>query len=169
MFPVPFQYFDSRALPEMMMNFMMCGVVFGIPTLLLMFGVGCLLRKFKPGPLQLLSHLRFPSAMKVVLLAFLFGAATGIYESWTYHRDLSNDNGKWYDYFLAVPGVPGDAMANVYGGDWQDDEAWDYRSDIAILNGLFWASVAFVGVFPMRFGFRGFYRTMPPVPIAAVT
>jgi hypothetical protein len=45
-------------------------------------------------------------------------------------------------------------MANSYGGDWQWDEAWDYRSDIAIWNGLFWVSVGTVAASLLMFGFR---------------
>jgi hypothetical protein len=162
MFEVPFQSVNLQALPEMLADFFMCWMLFGTPALLLMLGTGWLLRRFKVHRFRIMRHLRFwEAALVLLVLAFLFGAATGTYEAWTYHRDLFHDHGGWYDFFLAVPGVPGDAMANVYGGDWQDDEAWDYRSDIAILDGLFWASIMTPGVFVMRFGFRRLGVTAP--------
>jgi hypothetical protein len=38
-------------------------------------------------------------------------------------------------------------IANAYRGDWQDDAAWDYRSEIAIWNGVFWLGVAGTAAF----------------------
>lgn len=76
------------------------------------------------------------------MIGLLFGLITGYFEAWTYRDCYKPDHkDRWYEVF-AVFGAPGEAMANSYAGDWQDDEAWDFRSDISILNGLFWTTVA---------------------------
>ena len=55
-----------------------------------------------------------------------------------------------------------------YGGDWQEDEAWDYRGDIAVLNGLFWMSVGVVGMLAVRFLSRPIRSSNIPTPNKAL-
>lgn len=162
MCPQPFQYLTLKDLPDVFDAFIMSWMVFGLLTVLVIFGASCLLKGLKIDQASIFKHLHFRSAaLSLVLLALLFGMAAGYFEAWTYRLDFQKQTAGWYD----VPGIfggPGDLMANSYGGDWQDDEAWDYRSDIAIWNGLFWTSVAAVGVLVMRFVFRNLFAIAPP-------
>lgn len=80
------------------------------------------------------------------------GATTGYFNVWDDHHYWANrapEKQEWYEIFT-VFGWPGDAMANSYGGDWQADEAWDYRSDIVTWNALFWTSIGIGGIFVVR-------------------
>jgi hypothetical protein len=56
-------------------------------------------------------------------------------------------------------------MANSYGGDRQADEAWGYRSDITVWNGLFWMSIAVAGTVVIHFATRRRqYHKINPIP-----
>jgi hypothetical protein len=160
MFPMPFQCLSAGNLPDVFGWFVMSWMVMGVPSILVLFGASCLFKGFKLDRMAIFKHLGFWRAGLTVLLL----AAAGYYEAWTYRAEMQPpaNVSHWY-YYLAIPGVPGDMMANSYGGDWQDDEAWDYRSDIAIWNGLFWTSVAAIGLVVMRFVFRHLYTFTPPV------
>jgi hypothetical protein len=116
-------------------------MLFGIPTLLGTVGVGIF---FKPLRAR---HIRF----SFPVLGLVFGLATGFFNAWDDHHYYSTGcQNHWYDV-VAIFGTPGDGMANSYGGDWQEDEAWEYRADIATLNALFWTSVATAAMLLMRF------------------
>ena len=151
MFPEPFQYMDARYLPDVLGLFFMSWVVFGIPSLVAMIGVSYPLMRFEICRFEFLKRPGFRfGVLSIPLCGLVFGMSTGYFAAWTYRYDLeTRQDSSWCDV-AALPGAPGDAMANTYGGDWQDDEAWDYRSDIAILNGLFWMSVATGGMFLIR-------------------
>lgn len=148
MFPPPFQYFrmDSGILSEFIECCVICWIILGIPSLAIVFGLSRL-RIFRHPRWRPIAWLLLP------LLGLFFGLATGYFNVWTDHQSSTTGQDHWY-YFFSLFGAPGDGMANSYGGDWQWDEAWDYRSDIAIWNGLFWVSVATTGAFLLRFVFR---------------
>jgi len=102
-------------------------------------------RYFGLSYLPVFRRLRWQSMVWLLpLLGLLFGLATGYLNVWGDHQC---DSAGGQDQLYYLFGAPGNEMANSYGGDWQWDEAWDYRSDIAIWNGLFWVSVATAGVF----------------------
>ena len=85
----------------------------------------------------------------VILLSlggFLFGVATGYYGVWWDHQFDPAYTGTHGASLLAFAGAPGDVIANSYGGDWQQDEAWDYRIDITVWNGLFWVGLTIVAL-----------------------
>jgi hypothetical protein len=89
----------------------------------------------------------------IILLALgscLFGLGTGYYSVWWDHRFDPAYTGTHGFSLLAIPGAPGDMIANSYGGDWQQDEAWFYRFDITIWNGLFWAGAAVMALVTAR-------------------
>jgi hypothetical protein len=104
-------------------------VFFGLPALMLFGALGFFWRRLRT------RHVR----SLLPLVGLVFGLAAGYFAVWADHcwYRFSPQNFHWTEP-LAVFGAPGDAMANSYGGDWQDDEAWDYRGDITVLNGLFW-------------------------------
>ena len=133
-------------LPGFIESWVGCWIILGLPSLAVIFGLSYL---------PFFRRLRWQSvAWSLPLLGLLFGLATGYFNAWGQHQyDTSGGQDHWY-YLFGLFGEPGDGMANSYGGDWQSDEAWDYRSDIAIWNGLFWVSVAAVGVFLFRFVVR---------------
>lgn len=85
----------------------------------------------------------------IPLAGCLLGIATGYYSEWWSHNFDPVYTGvgePWWTIF----GAPGDIIANSYGGDWQADEAWDYRGDIMFWNGLFWTILAFVTLMTCR-------------------
>jgi len=146
--PLPFQYMPVRAWADVPLWFLGMGLLFGIPTLGLVF----VLARF--GPLKR-ARLR-TIVLLLPLMGLLFGAVTGYFNVWDDHHYWLNrapEKQEWYEIFT-VFGWPGDAMANSYGGDWQADEAWDYRGDIVTWNTLFWTSVAVGGIFVVRFSRR---------------
>lgn len=142
MFPRPFQNFsiDSYMLPDFITSWLFSWVLLGIPSLIVIFGLSYL---------PIFRRLRWRSVAWILpLLGLLFGLAMGYLNAWGDHQcNSAAGQDHWYYLF----GSPGNGMADSYGGDWQADEAWDYRSDIAIWNGLFWVSVATLGVFLFRF------------------
>jgi hypothetical protein len=140
---LPFQQMHLSNLTEIAGIFVMCWLIFGVPCLLLVLVVGHLIKRFRIHRIRFLKQMRFSMlAWMVPMAGILFGAGMGYLEAWSYHYDLEiRSDQSWVDV-LAIPGTPGDGMANVYGGDWQDDEAWDYRDDIATWDALFWGSVA---------------------------
>ena len=142
MFPRPFQYFEARHLADVLQFFVMSWVILGIPGIPAIFGIRFLLRKLKIYRLGFYRRMVFrPILLSVSMAGLIFGLVTGYFEAWTQRDSYKPEyKDRWYDA-LGIFGVPGDAMANSYGGDWQDDEAWDYRSDISIWNGLFWMTV----------------------------
>jgi hypothetical protein len=147
MFPRPFQNFtvDSYMLPDFIASWVFCWIFLGIPVLAVIL---CLSR------LPIAQRLRpRPAVWLLPLLGLLFGLTTGYFNAWSDHQSAITGQDHWY-YFCDLFGAPGNGMANSYGGDWQWDEAWDYRTDIAIWNGLFWVSVATVGASLLTFGFR---------------
>jgi len=150
---LPFQYLSLRDLPGVMGWFFDCWIYFGVPSVLAMLGASYVIKRLKLGHFRVFRHVSFRSiALSLPLAGFLFGLSSGYFEAWTYQLDPRQPD-PWYCVF-AIPGAPGDMMANSYGGDWQDDEAWDYRGDISIWNGLFWASVATAGVLAINIVFR---------------
>ena len=165
--PLPFQNLSLNNLTDVFQWFIMSWMFLGMLAMLGIFAASCLLKKLKVDRLGVFRRRRFRSvALALLLLAFLFGLTTGTFEAWTYRRDLQRPAPHWYD-FVAIAGAPGDMMANAYAGDWQDDEAWDYRSDIALWNGCFWTSVMAVGAFVGRFVFRNLDSFAPQVPDAS--
>lgn len=148
---------ELRNLPEVLGGFAMCWLIFGIPTLLAVLVSGILIKRFQIHRLGILKRVRFSAVVwSVPLAGLIFGASTGYLAAWAERYDFQHgldQSGSWLDV-VAFPGAPGDAMANSYGGDWQDDEAWDYRGGITILNAMFWTSVAGVGVLVIWFVFR---------------
>ena len=157
MFSRPFQYFtvDSYMLPDFIGSWVSCWLFFGIPSLAVIFGLSYL---------PIFRRRRWQSVTwQLPLLGLLFGLAMGYFNAWGSHQyDAAGGQDHWYYLF----GVPGNGMAESYGGDWQSDEAWDYRSDIAIWNGLFWVSVATVGAFLFRFVIRRHTPNKSPEPTA---
>jgi hypothetical protein len=135
----------------MLTDFIFGWMVLGIPSLIIIFALSRLL---------IFRRLRWQAIAWILPLAgLLFGLATGYLNAWGDHQcDTAGGQDHWYYVF----GYTGNGIANSYGGDWQWDEAWDYRSDIAIWNGLFWASVATAGVFLFRF-VRRFLELLTPV------
>jgi hypothetical protein len=128
-------------LPDFIQTWVVCWLFLGIPSVAIIFGLS---------HLPIFRRWRTRAVLwRLPLLGLLFGLATGYFEAWTYRHDLRQPE-RWYEV-LAIPGVPGDGMANSYGGDWQDDEAWDYRSDIALWNGLFWVTVTAFGAIVVYF------------------
>jgi hypothetical protein len=94
-----------------------------------------------------------PAIFLISLAGGLFGIATGYYsEWWSHHYDpgYTGAGEPWWTIF----GAPGDCVANSYGGDWQEDEAWDYRGDIMFWNGSFWTIFAFTAAMTFRFFVR---------------
>ncbi len=84
-----------------------------------------------------------PAMTLILLLGCFFGIATGYYSEWWSHNFDPVYTGvgePWWTIF----GAPGDIVANSYGGDWQEDEAWYYRGDIMFWNGLFWTILGFI-------------------------
>jgi hypothetical protein len=72
-----------------------------------------------------------PAMFLIPLTGCLPGIATGYYSEWRSHNFDPVYIGvgePWWTFF----GPPGDIVANSYGGDWQADEAWDYRGVIKI-------------------------------------
>jgi hypothetical protein len=129
--------------------FLVSWAVCGVPSLIALWVVGLLAKWRRVHRMGFLKHVRlWMVALGLPLVALLFGLATGYWAAWT-----DDSEPRWYE-FPAIIGAPGDAMANSYGGDWQDGEAWEYRSDISIWNGLFWTSVAFPAIFVLRGIFR---------------
>lgn len=130
-------------LPEFVETWVLGWIWLGIPSLAVVFGLSYV-RVFRRPRWKSAAWL-FP------LLGLLFGLATGYLNAWGEHQcDTAGGQAHWF-YLL---GGPGNGMANSYGGDWQSDEAWNYRSDIVIWNGLFWVSVALAGAFLFRFRMR---------------
>jgi hypothetical protein len=86
----------------------------------------------------------FKAALVLIPVAgCMFGVVTGYYaEWWSHHFDpcYTGVGEPWWTIFAA----PGDGIASCYGGDWLDDEAWDYRGDIMFWNGLFWMILALI-------------------------
>ncbi|HXI72720.1 MAG TPA: hypothetical protein VNN22_20470 [Verrucomicrobiae bacterium] len=83
-----------------------------------------------------------PAMILIPLTGCLLGIVTGYYSEWWSHNFdpvYTGAGEPWWTIF----GAPGDIVANSYGGDWQADEAWDYRGDIMFWNGLFWTILAF--------------------------
>ena len=112
-------------------------LIFGVPSLLASFFI----KRF--------TQLRFRLvALLLPFLGLLFGIAAGHFGAWADHHDAYHDP-CWYEVF-AIPGAPGYSIADSYLGDFQWDEAWEYRNDIAVWNGLFWLSVATAAVFVMK-------------------
>jgi hypothetical protein len=130
-------------------------IFLGIPSLVVIFGLSYL---------PIFRRMRWQSvAWRLPLMGLLFGLAMGYLNVWGDHQYYASDApGHWYYLF----GAPGNEMANSYGGDWQSDEAWIYRSDITIWNGLFWLSVATVGVFLFRLVVRRHTPNQSPDPSA---
>jgi len=168
---LPFEYFRLNDLPDVLGYFFMAWLILGVPIAVLSLPGGYVLSRFNVLRFRTRAHVHFlPLLFTFILLGLLFGVAAGYFEAWTYERDSSAlHQDDWVDY-LAIPGIPGDAMANSYGGDWQDDEAWDYRTDIAILDGFFWASVAGMAMVSMSLGSRWLLRQQRlasrPAPVA---
>jgi hypothetical protein len=113
-------------------------------------------------PAKFKHHLGFcrwmisPSAIILISLAgCLFGIATGYYSEWWSHNFDPGYTGVGEPCWT-IFGAPGDGMANSYGGDWQEDEAWDYRGDIMFWNGSFWTIFAFTAAMAFRFIVRLF-------------
>lgn len=133
----------------------MSWLIFGLPSLLAVWVASFLAKRFLIERLDVLKRVRFwMVAFSLPVAGLIFGASMGWLAAWSYRHDFElRGNQSWVD-IVALPGAPGDAMANVYGGDWQDDEAWDYRGDIMILNAVFWASVAGAGAGVIWFVFR---------------
>ncbi len=129
-------------LPDFIASWMICWIFLGIPVLAVIFGLS---------RLPIFRWLRGrPVVWLLPLLGLLFGLATGYFNAWSDHHSATTGQDHWY-YFVDLFGAPGNGMANSYGGDWQWDEAWDYRTDIAIWNGLFWLSVGTVGASLLAF------------------
>jgi hypothetical protein len=151
MFPEPFQHMDAQPLLDLLGFFFMAWIFFGIPSLLAVVGVSYPLMRFEICRFNFLKRPGFGfRTLSLPLCGLLFGMSTGYFAAWTERYDFeTRQDSSWYDV-AAIPGMPGDAMANSYGGDWQGDEAWDYRSDIAVWNGLFWMSVATGGMLLIR-------------------
>ena len=152
---IPFQYMEMRNLPDVLGGFAVCWLIFGIPSLLVILVASFLIKRFQIHRFGILKQVRFSMiACLLPLAGLIFGAGTGYLAAWTERYDFEQRvDQSWVD-ILAFPGAPGDGMADIYGGDWQDDEAWDYRGDITILNALFWTSIAGAGVGVIRFVFR---------------
>ncbi|HEV2692835.1 MAG TPA: hypothetical protein VG347_08045 [Verrucomicrobiae bacterium] len=146
---------QASNLPEMAGIFVLCWLILGVPCLLLVLVGSYLIKRFQIHCRGFLKQVRFTMLVWAVPVAgLIFGAGSGYLTAWSYRYDLeTRGNQNWVDV-LAIPGAPGDAMANVYGGDWQDDEAWDYRDDIATWDALFWASIASAAMMVIWFMFR---------------
>jgi hypothetical protein len=148
MFPQPFQNMTANDVRVALGWLIGSWVFLGIPSVFAVFAVRFLSRRLRIHRLGFYKYLVFrPILLSLPLLALLFGLAAGYFEASTYidcyqpgHQE------KWYEV-LGITGAPGDLIANAYRGDWQDDEAWDYRSEIAIWNGLFWLGVAGMAAF----------------------
>jgi|SRR5450756_1308174 len=151
----PFQYMALRELPDVLGGFALCWLIFGVPSLLVVLVASFLIKRFRIHRIGILKWVRISTVVWALPLAgVIFGASTGYLAAWSYRHDLElRVDQSWVDT-VAFPGAPGDAMANSYGGDWQDDEAWDYRGDITILNAMFWTSVAGAGVLVVWLVFR---------------
>jgi hypothetical protein len=163
MIAAPFQYMPASALVGVPLWLLEMWLLFGIPALALIF-IFARFGFFKR------AHLR-TIVILLPLLGLLFGAATGYFNVWDDHHYWANrapEKQEWYEIFTIL-GWPGDSMANSYGGDWQADEAWDYRSDIVVWNALFWTSVAVGGIFAVRFSRRIKSRQSASASIPAAT
>jgi len=151
MFPIPFQSLQAGNLDAVFGFFITSWVVMGAPAVPAIFGLRFLIRQLRVYRFGFYKWLVFrPILLSVPLIGLLFGLATGYFDAWTY-RDCYKPDHKvdWYEVF-GIFGGPGDVMANSYAGDWQDDEAWDFRSDISVWNGLFWTTVAMMVVLMIR-------------------
>jgi len=146
--PPLFQYMPASAWADVPPWFLEMWLLFGIPALALVF----IFARF-----GFLKRAQFRTiVLSLPLIGLLFGATTGYFNVWDDHHYWANrapEKQEWYE-ILTIFGWPGDTMANSYGGDWQADEAWDYRGDIVVWNALFWTSVAVGGIFVVRFSYR---------------
>ena len=148
-----FQYMDMDHVGDMMIWSWMWWILLGLPSILVIIVATIFVEPFR--------HRRFQCIVwSLPLLGLLFGASTGYFEAWTYYHDQREPQ-RWYES-LALFGEPGDSIATCYVGDWQDDEAWDYRKDIAAWNGFFWAGVATVASSGMFFVRRCAASTLTP-------
>ncbi len=121
-------------------------VVFGLPTFMLFGALGFFWKRLRTWYVR----------SSLPLFGLVFGLATGYFAVWADHSwyRLSPQDFHWTDP-IALFAFPGDSMANSYGGDWQDDEAWSYRGDITILNGLFWMGIGTVSMLLVQLISRG--------------
>jgi hypothetical protein len=133
-----FNQIEPWHVDELLTMLIMSLVYFGLPTLVLSALLGFCCRRLRTW------HVR--SSLPVVGL--LFGLVTGYFAVWAGHHwhRFSPQDFHWTEP-LTLFAAPGDAMANSYGGDWQEDEAWHYRGDITALNGLFWMGIGTASMF----------------------
>jgi hypothetical protein len=119
------------------------GVIFGVPVLLAIFGLA---------RLPFFRRMRWQTVAWVLpLLGLTFGLASGLLTAWGDHEYYAARQPENADHWYEVFGMPGVGMAGSYWGDWGEDEMWDCRSDIAVLNGLFWLGIAGAGAIVFRF------------------
>ena|ERR1700722_16506310 len=147
------QNLNASDLQGVIHYFIMGWTIFGIPSVIAIFGLS---------HLRIFRQLRWRSVVLLFsLVGLIFGLAAGYYNVCSDHCCYTE--GGQEDLFVLF-GEPGNFMAESYGGDWQSDEAWIYRADITLWNGLFWMSVMMVGGFVTRFSIRRRDSFEPPTP-----
>jgi hypothetical protein len=98
-------------LDELLTMLIMSLVFFGFPAFMVSAGLGFFCQRLRTWYVM--------SSLPV--LGLLFGLVTGYFAEWADYRwyRFSPERFHWTEP-LAVFGSPEDAMANSYGGDWQD-------------------------------------------------